>query len=300
MKNKLIFGAALGLVSASAFAQHHAAVTSATTTSAVASAIAYQPPSEQESGFSGMLTPASPPAKASDSNPHPWLIPAGVSLFAPAGFGADQNTVFAGISAVPRWPGTGSADGNAVVGVGVGNGEKYVGLTVATLIDSLGYYNHNFDQNGNVSAQLFRWFTPSTAVSVGSANAVGWGAFKKTSRSYYGSITQLMPLINTSNVMIPLAVTFGAGTGAFVSPTAFQTNNDSKVSMYGSAALGITKRMNLIADYTSGMWSSGVSFMPFAKLPAALTFYATNLGGSNWVRGPVTYGARLAFGKRFA
>lgn len=306
MKKKIIFGAAcsLGLMSASALAQahHHLAVqaTSTAASGAVASSIAYnQTYGEQPHGLDGLGTPAVP-AKASPANLHPLLDAAGVSIFAPPGFGADQNTLFAGVMGVNRFPGGALADGSVSAGFGFGNGDKSVGASISVLNATQGFYGRPFGSDGDISGQVFRWLTASTSVSVGAASITGWGAFHKAAQSYYGSVTQLVPVIKTSNVMIPLALTVGVGTGAFVSSKAFLSGNDSKTDMYGSAALGIFKRVNLIVDYTTGMLSSGVSMVPFIRLPAAVTFYATNLAGNQWVRGPVTYGMQLSFSHRFA
>jgi hypothetical protein len=105
-------------------------------------------------------------------NNHPFIVPAASSLFAPIGFGADFGTTSLTLMGVNEWPGGNEADGAAAIGVGLGNGDRYVGLSVSGLIDSLGTHD-SFGANGNVGIKLFRWLTPTTSISAGVNNLQG-------------------------------------------------------------------------------------------------------------------------------
>ena len=238
---------------------------------------------------------------------HPLLVPAASSLFAPIGFGADFGNVSLTALGVNEWPGGNKVDGAAAVGVGLGNGDKYLGATVTGVIDSLGYRDR-FAKNGDVGVKLFRWLGSQTSVAAGANNAVGWGALANYSKSYYGAVTQqftLGQILDNNNINIngydaPFSVTVGGGTGSFVSPTEFTVNeSDGKVSPFAAISFSPIPRVNLIGDYTSSVYSAGISGMPFATFPFILTAYATNLGGSNKVPGPVTYGAMATIAYNF-
>lgn len=230
---------------------------------------------------------------------HPLLLPVLSSLYAPPGYGAGCGVLFGSINAVSGWPGASTADGNLIIGIGFGNGERIVGVNIYALIDSVGV-RESFGKNSNVGVSLFRWFTPSTAIAIGSANLGGIGVFSRYSRSYYISGTQLFPLIISDNYLVPLAITVGAGSGAFVSATQFQSNRDNGITPFASVAFGVLPRANLILDYTTQIFSVGISYMPIRTVPIIITTYASNIGGKGWGEngrhGPITYGLSLSFG----
>lgn len=230
-------------------------------------------------------------------NQHPLVFPTAISLFSPVGFGADMGTVFGTAAAVNEWPGTNASDGNLSLGAGLGNGEKYLGLQINALIDSVGVRDP-FGQNGNVSFKVFRWLTSSTAVAFGNANLQGWGALADSAQSYYGAVTQYFSFMSDNS--LPVAVTVGAGSGAFHSTADFRNGVDSNVTGFGSVAVNVIPQVSVIADYTSEVLSAGVSAMPISTIPAVVTAYATNLAGGNKVGGGATYGLRLSYGYSFA
>lgn len=230
---------------------------------------------------------------------HPLIVPAGASLFAPTGFGADFGVVSATLVGVNEWPGGNQVDGAAALGAGLGNGDKYIGASVNASIDSLGVRD-TFGETGSVGLKLFRWVTPTTSIAVGSNNLVGWGQFANNAKTYYGAVTQQFSLFKIRGYDAPFTATAGVGTGALVSSDQFNVEqSDSKAQGFGALAFSPVPRINLIVDYTSLVWSTGVSGMPFATIPFIATVYATNLGGANKVAGPVTYGAQATIAYKF-
>lgn len=233
---------------------------------------------------------------------HPNLPYTSTTIFAPVGYGPDWGTVYASGGWVNRWPGNSNvSDGYLVLGLGLGDSDRYVGGSVNVLIDSLGMRDERFGQNTAVGGSIYRWLGPNTGIAVGASKFTGSGVFRHSSDGYYGAITQLIPLTPNREFSSPLAVTAGVGTGNFISPFEFRVlRRDDRVSGFGSLSLSPIRQMSVILDYTSEVLSSGISVMPIAWLPAVLTGYATNLTGSRKFDGPVTYGLRLGVGYAFA
>lgn len=231
------------------------------------------------------------------TNPHPHLFPTAASLFAPVGFGADLGTIFAALGYVNRWPGRDYTDGNFLVGAGLGKSDKYVGLQVTGLVNSLGFNNTNFADSGSFGVKLFRWLTPNFSVAIGGANVGRWGNLKQDANSWYGSMTDYFSFFQDGRY--PMAVTFGVGTGAFFSTAQFRNNSDNQIKPFGSVAVSIIPQLSAIVDYTTDMWSAGVSVVPYLPFPFAITAYSTNLGGGDAKAGPVTFGVRAAIGWTF-
>jgi hypothetical protein len=108
-------------------------------------------------------------------------------------------------------------------------------------------------------------------------------------------------LFDINDYNAPFSFTAGAGTGSLVSPTQFHTvQTDSKTRPFGALTFSPIERVNLIADYTSYVWSAGISGMPIGTFPLILTAYTTNLGGPDKVAGSPTYGANATIAYNFA
>ena len=232
---------------------------------------------------------------------HPLLPMTASSLFAPMGYGPNWGVVYGSLIGVNEWPGASKADGAAVVGAGLGDSDKYVGGSVNVLVDSLGFYGDRFGQNTAVSGSVYRWLTPSTSISVGAGNIFGSGVFQHAARSFYGSVTQLVALTPNSSFKTPVALTFGLGSGAFVSPAEMLINqSDSQASAYGAISVSPIQQLSLIADFTEQVLSLGVSVTPKKTWPVVLTAYATNIAGDHQIGNTVTYGLRLGLAYAFA
>ncbi|MDF1654339.1 MAG: hypothetical protein P1U34_04425 [Coxiellaceae bacterium] len=231
-------------------------------------------------------------------NLHPLLFPTAASLFAPVGFGTDLGTFFGNFGWVNRWPGTTASDGYLNFGAGLGNGDKYVGLQGTVLLDSVsGDNNSNFAANGSFGFKLFRWLSPNLSIAAGVANVGRWGALKQDANSWYGSMTDYFSFFQDGR--FPIAATFGFGSGVFDSFASFRANSDANMKPFGSLAVSLIPQLSVIADYTTDIWSTGLSLVPYLPLPLAVTGYATNLGGGGKQAGPVTYGVRVSIGYAF-
>lgn len=234
---------------------------------------------------------------------HPLVGPTASNILSPVAYGLPSGMMGIGGYVVNRWPGVTGADGLGVVGVGLGNADKYIGVEVFAIIDSLGIRtsfspnSESFGRNGTTQIQAFRWLGPNTAIAIGSANATGWGAFRTYNPSYYAVGTQIFNLNPAiPDYPIPLTVSAGAGTGAFVSPIFFTTlRNNNQASFFANAGLRVLPRMSLIADYSCKIISGGISFIPTYYLPINVTLFALNLGGDRF-QGGVTYGLSASMG----
>jgi hypothetical protein len=234
---------------------------------------------------------------------HPLVGPTASNILSPVAFGLPSGVMGMGGYVVNRWPGVKGADGLGVVGLGLGNADKYIGVEIFAIIDSLGVrssFSPNsepFGRNGTTQIQAFRWLGPNTAVAIGSANATGWGAFRTYNPSYYAVGTQIFNLNPAiPDYPVPLTVSAGAGTGAFVSPIFFTTlRNNNQANFFANAGLRVLPRMSLIADYSCKIISGGISFIPTYYLPINVTLFALNLGGDKFPGG-VTYGLSASMG----
>lgn len=231
---------------------------------------------------------------------HPLIVPAASSIFAPTGFGADFGTTSLTALGVNAWPGGNQVDGAAAVGLGLGNGDRYVGLSVTGVVDSLGY-RQNLGKNGDMGVKLFRWLTPTTSIAAGVNNLKGWGQLSGYSKTYYGAITQQFSLFNINDYAAPFSISAGAGTGSFVSPLEFNSvKSDSTTRPFAALSFSPIPLLNVIADYTAYVWSAGISGMPIGSFPLILTAYTTNLGGPGKIAGPATYGGMATIAYNFA
>jgi len=232
---------------------------------------------------------------------HPLLGATAVNIMSPVAYGPSAGVISSNIGFINHWPGGTDSDGFAQISVGLGDADRYVGLQITPLIDSLGFRDDGFAQNGTVDIKVFRWLGENTAVAVGAANATGWGTFKDFNESYYGAVTHIFNLLPSNSAHpLPLVTTAGLGTGAFNSPFIFQQeqhNND--IEGFASIALQVHPRLSLIVDYTSQILSSGISFIPTYYFPLVITAYATNLAGGNMVSGGVDFGVNAAIGWKF-
>ncbi|MGL5098943.1 MAG: hypothetical protein ACRC6B_02725, partial [Fusobacteriaceae bacterium] len=54
-------------------------------------------------------------------------------------------------------------------------------------------------------------------------------------------------------------------------------NLESKIGGFAAVAVYLMPQLSLIADYTSGITTAGIGFVPFPKLPVSFTMGASDL-----------------------
>lgn len=207
---------------------------------------------------------------------NPSLVgPTSSSISSPIAFAADWGVIAVGLAYANRWPGTDDRDGLAGISVGFGDAEKYAGLAVSVLIDSI-KPNNNFAENGTVAAQLFHVFPNDYALAVGAGNIGPWGVFKDSARSYYAVGSKVFG-VSIKDRQMPLTLSVGAGTGAFYSVSDAQNKHDSNIRPFGSAGWRIFPQLSVIGEWAAKQTNVGISILPIAKLPIVINVADCNI-----------------------
>lgn len=194
----------------------------------------------------------------------------GVAFGSPVGYGASWRQVFAGVGGQTIPPGGEyDVDGSMLVGFGLGDPERYVGLEASATIISV---RDDFAEDGNYNAKLHRALPWRASFAVGVEGIEGWGAAKNTQESVYGVYTQAIELAPGSpRHPVPLIINVGVGDERFVDP------GEDGVGVFGSVAIHPHRQLGIIADYTGRDANAAISFVPFRRTPLVVTLGAINL-----------------------
>lgn len=195
----------------------------------------------------------------------------GVAFGSPVAYGASWRQAFVGVGGQTIPPGSDEdVDGSMIVGFGLGDPERYVGLELSSTIISL---QDDFGEDGNFNAKLHRALPWRASVAVGVQEFEGWGAAQNTQESVYGVYTQSFELApGNPRHPVPLIVNVGVGDERFTDP------GENGVNVFGSIAVHPHRQLSLIVDYTGRDTNAGVSFVPFRRTPLVVTLGAINLG----------------------
>ncbi len=200
----------------------------------------------------------------------------GFSIAAPTGMTPSWGVVYGGVSGIMNNKTGGPAtNGGASVGFGFGDAQKNVGGALTLGLPSINTNDGGFMDQGNFDLVLGHFFVDSlTGVSIGAQNLGGWNnGGGLPDRSYTISATQLLP-----NDVAPVVLTAGIGNGIY--NFARSTNNpNTHIGFYTSAAVYVLPQLSLIADFTRGITSAGVSIVPIAQLPFVVNLGAQDLFG---------------------
>lgn len=208
---------------------------------------------------------------------NPSLIgPTGSSISTPTAFAMDWGMIGAGVGYANRWPGTDERDGLANFAFGLGDAEKYVGLTTSVLIDSIDPRDGGFADNGTVAFQLFHIFPQDYALAVGVANIVPWGVFRDEAKSYYVVGSKVFG-VKISNYSMPLTVSAGAGTGAYYSISDFQNEHDRNIKPFGSVGWRVIPQASIIGEWVARQSNVGISVVPIPKWPIVINAAYNNI-----------------------
>lgn len=226
------------------------------------------------------------------------LGPTGASITTPVAFAADWGIVAAAVAAVSNWEGTKKEDGLANVAFGLGNAEKYFGLTTSILIDSIDTRDGGFGENGTVLLQLFRVFPNDFAVGIGASNILPWGhGFKDRSKNYYAVASKVLPLYYR-DYSLPLTLSVGAGTGVFSALYDFRHDVDDNVRPFFSAGWRLFPKLSIVGEWVARESNAGISYAPIRSFPVVLGIAACNINKRD--NQSTYYMASVAFGYDFA
>lgn len=215
------------------------------------------------------ITPLTLPQVVDEFGASPAL-----SIAIPVGFGADNNTIFAGGEYQASVREDDGSVGSAGIGIGLGDAAKAVGLELSYALDT----DDRFE-DGGFNAKLHRRFAGDLGV------ALGWNGFANTGRndfehSKYGAITKVFrtrPSINEA--LSRVAVTVGVGDGQFRSNGAVR-RGENNINAFGNVALRIIRPVSFIAEWTGQDLGLGLSIAPFKNFPFVITPALRDVAGA--------------------
>jgi hypothetical protein len=205
-----------------------------------------------------------------------------ISIGAPTGFGAAFGDIFLGIGAQSRTRYADKPDGGAVVGIGLGDPRRYLGLEVA--VSQFGTLRSCC--RGGVSLKLHRMLPGATSVAVGWENVTGWGQlpggnitgeFTDAGSSVYGAVSRVFFLDpHGRHPYRSVAATVGVGDGRFRREGDILTGRE-RVNAFGSLGVRLVEPASVVATWTGQDLNAGLSISPVPSLPVAFTVGAADL-----------------------
>jgi S-layer homology domain len=173
----------------------------------------------------------------------------------PSGFGANWGDVFLGIgyqSNLPvafAPPGGGNSTAYGA-GLGLGNARDLIGLEAS--------YTSAGDRiagRGGFNFKVHKLLSDNVSVAAGWENAIrnGYTAANDPRDTFYGVVTGIVPLGDTSNI----TASVGAGNGRFRNFGGLTADNNS-VNIFGSLGFRVSENIALAADYNGRNISIGL------------------------------------------
>ena len=218
------------------------------------------------------------PAAVTSIGYRPKISPS-FSIFNPVGFGADNNLVFVSFSYQNRTRFGNTSDGEAGIGIGLGDAVNSVGAELSYSINSFGS-SAGFG-SGGFSAKLHKRIGDDSAV------AIGWNQFAKIQfgggrngngpsdypdNSYYAVGTKIFRTREDINELFSrVAVTGGVGGGAFLPFDRNASINRSGLNVFGSLGVRVARPVSAIVEWTGQDLGAGISIAPFDNFPLVIT-----------------------------
>jgi hypothetical protein len=208
---------------------------------------------------------------------HLLAVPA-ASISSPTAFGVEMGEAFAGFAWQSRTRYTHTDDGAAVVGLGLGDRDRYVALEVAATSYST-LRGAGPLETGSLSFKLHRAFGDDWGVAAGIENAVEWGG-SDAGVSPFGVVTHVFRLSDDPrHAFSAVAASAGLGAGRFRSEQ--DVVNDKKtVNPFGSLGVQIVEPLAAIADWNGQDLFAGVSVAPVRRLPVVVNAGFADITGN--------------------
>ena len=208
----------------------------------------------------------------------PKLSPS-FSIFNPVGFGADNNLVFFSVDYQNRTRFSQTSDGEAGIGIGLGDAVNSIGAEISYSLNSFGS-SAGFG-SGAFNAKLHKRIGDDTAV------AIGWNQFAKIqfgggrngnfpsdypNNSYYLVGSKILRTREDINDLFSrVALTAGVGSGVFLP---FERNGSidrTGLNVFGSVGVRVARPVSAIVEWTGQDLAAGVSIAPFDNFPLVIT-----------------------------
>lgn len=177
-------------------------------------------------------------------------------------------------------------DANAIFTVGLGNPEKYLGIDLR--VNIYGTSNTKGEKQnlgeGSMDWHISRMVTRQFWMGIGGYDLLGWDRSPLNSlHSIYTCATTYLPLRqDNSRAFSTVFLNAGIGNGRFRSDRDFDLDKIGPAGVFGSAAIQVLPRANLIVEWSGYGLYTGASFAPFKKWPMQLTFGADDLLHHQW------------------
>jgi hypothetical protein len=208
------------------------------------------------------------------------------SIFNPVGFGADNNLIFLSVSYQNRTRFTQTSDGEAGIGIGLGDAVNSIGAEISYGLNSFGS-SAGFG-SGAFSAKLHKRITDDTAV------AIGWNQFAKiqfgggqngssdyANNSYYAVGTKILRTREDINDPFSrLALTAGVGSGVFLPFERNASLDRSGLNVFGSVGVRVARPVSAVVEWTGQDLAAGVSIAPFENFPLVITPAVRDITGA--------------------
>lgn len=196
------------------------------------------------------------------------IVAPGIAFGSPTGFGANWGQAYAGIGGQTLSNAEDDLDGSAVIGAGLGDSRRFLGLDAAVNIISL---QEGLAKDGSWGFKVHHTFPFRAALAVGVDDTGGWGDAQGQNSSAYAAYTQVIDLAPDSpKLPMSLAINVGAGRKRFAEP-------GDDMSLFGSLALAVHRQGSVIVDYHRGDLSLGSSLVPFYRMPIVITLGLINV-----------------------
>ncbi|HEV7589099.1 MAG TPA: hypothetical protein VGO40_13375 [Longimicrobium sp.] len=199
---------------------------------------------------------------------HLVAVPA-ASISSPTAFGSQQGEAFVGAAYQARTRFTHLSDGAFVLGFGLGDRQRYVGLEVAATSYST-LRGGGPLQTGGLSFKLHRALSETWGAAVGYENALDWGG-SDAGHSPYAVVTHIFRLKpDATQPVSALAATLGVGAGRFRTERDVVANRKT-ANVFGAVGLQVFEPVSVTADWNGQDLFAGVSVAPARRIPFVVT-----------------------------
>lgn len=206
-----------------------------------------------------------PPATSALDARGLWITPA-LTIGVPSGFGADWGDVFAGLAYQHRTRTFNNSDGGAVVGLGLGDAQRLLGLELA--VTSFGTVRSCC--RGGLSVKVHRVLPGDLSVAVGMENLAIFG-MTDAGRSLYGVGSKIFQLrADPGSFLGTVALTAGAGNGRFRRERDILEDRET-ISPFGGIGVRVVPPASVVASWTGHDLVAGVSIVPLRRVPLFIT-----------------------------
>jgi len=230
----------------------------------------------------GFFALQSPDARAASTIYQPNY--SGKSLTTPVAWGASDNVIFFGAGGTSPQQYSSHSDGAAVLGYGIGNPQKNIGVQLSIISSNVNFKNGWSQYSG--ALQLARDLGNANAIAAGVQNVpLINGRLDDVGRSYYVVYSQGVqsdPFINKTKGNSKLTYSIGVGSGIFGNKSPDDTRSGKGTHgtyAFGNIAYEVVPTINVISDWNGLNLNAGLSktFWVLPRLPLAVVLGVADL-----------------------